>query len=61
MKEQLGAGEKLKLSGFGILTVTHKHARRGRNPKTGEAIVIGAHRVVKFKPSPVLINAMNGR
>ena len=61
MKGQLAAGEQVKLSGFGGFTVVHNRARRGRNPLTGETIVIGVHRVVKFKPSPVLTGAMNGR
>ena len=61
MKGRLGAGERVKLSGFGIFTVAHKRARRGRNPMTGEALVIGAHRVVRFKQSPVLTRALNGR
>ena len=61
MKEQLATGEQVKLSSFGIFTVAHKHARRGRNPLTGEELVIGARRVVVFKPSPVLTGAMNGR
>ena len=61
MKEHLGAGEQVKLSGFGIFKVAYKRARRGRNPLTGEAIVIGAHRVVRFRPSPALTGAMNGR
>ena len=61
MKEQLGAGEPVKLSGFGGFSVAHKRARRGRNPLTGEELVIGARRVVVFKPSPVLTGGMNGR
>lgn len=61
MKGQLGAGEQVKLSGFGSFTVVHKRARRGRNPKTGEALVIGPRRVVVFKASPILTGAMNGR
>ena len=34
---------------------------RGRNPKTGEDLVIGAHRVVRFRSSPVLTGVLNGR
>ena len=61
MKEQLTAGEGVQLSGFGRFTVADKRARRGRNPMTGEALVIGARRVVVFKPSPALTGAINGR
>ena len=61
MKTRLAAGEQVKLSGFGGFSVAHKRARRGRNPMTGEALVIGARRVVVFKPSPALTGGMNGR
>ena len=59
MKGRLAAGERVMLSGFGIFAVAHKRARRGRNPKTGKELVIGARRVVVFKPSPVLKCAVN--
>jgi nucleoid DNA-binding protein len=61
MKEQLTAGERVRLSGFGRFTAAHKRARRGRNPLTGEVLVIRAYRAVRFKPSPVLTGGMNGR
>lgn len=60
MKESLEAGETIKVSGFGIFEVKQKEARRGRNPQTGEAITIEAHKVVTFKPSSVLRSAING-
>jgi integration host factor subunit alpha len=59
MKKTLAGGEDLKLSGFGIFKVRQKADRRGRNPQTGEAITIGARRVVTFKPSHVLKTEMN--
>jgi len=39
----------VNIAGFGSFTVTHRKARRGRNPRTGEEIKIGARRNVKFK------------
>lgn len=45
----LKQGEKVQLVGFGSFSVVEKPARAGRNPRTGEAIEIAAHRVVKFK------------
>lgn len=54
MKATLSKGGKVKITGFGTFTVRHKQHRRGRNPQTGEAITIGARRVLAFKPSPVL-------
>jgi integration host factor subunit alpha len=51
-------GEKIKISGFGNLTVRKKRARTGRNPQTGERMGISARRVVTFKPSHLLRKAM---
>ena len=48
------------ISGFGKWNVKSKHARRGRNPKTGEQIVLDARRVVTWSYSPVLKKAVNG-
>jgi len=59
IKDTLGRGEKIKISGFGNFEVRSKHARIGRNPQTGEAIEISARKVLTFKPSPVLKNALN--
>ncbi|QXE89179.1 integration host factor subunit alpha [Geomonas subterranea] len=60
MKTTLTNGEILKVSGFGSFIVKEKDDRRGRNPQTGEEITINARRVLAFKPSMVLKNAMNG-
>ena len=59
MKDTLGAGEKIKISGFGNFVVRHKKERVGRNPQTGEEIMISARKVLTFKPSQVLKNALN--
>ena len=59
VKETLGRGEKIKISGFGNFVVRDKNARVGRNPQTGEEITISARRVLTFKPSQVLKNALN--
>lgn len=60
MKESLEAGESIKLSGFGNFEVKQKDARRGRNPQTGEAIIIEARKVLTFKPSTKLRLSING-
>ena len=54
MKENLEGGEKVKISGFGDFVIRAKRPRRGRNPKTGEEMVISGRRVVTFKASVVL-------
>jgi integration host factor subunit alpha len=59
MKETLESGEKIKISGFGNFNIRAKRPRKGRNPQTGEEMVISGRRVVTFKPSPVLRKALN--
>ena len=59
MKSTLESGETLKVSGFGSFVVKQKSDRRGRNPQTGEAITITARRILSFKPSAVLRDAIN--
>lgn len=60
IKETLERGEKIKISGFGNFIVRDKKARVGRNPQTGKEIEISARRVLTFRPSQVLKNALNG-
>lgn len=54
IKEELEKGEGVTLSGFGKWTVRQKNARRGRNPQTGEELVVAPRRVVTFHMSNVL-------
>jgi integration host factor subunit alpha len=54
-------GDSVKLSSFGSFVVRHKNERVGRNPKTGEEVPITPRRVMVFKPSHVLKDAvLNG-
>jgi len=59
IKKRLIAGEDVMISGFGKWSVRSKHARRGRNPQTGQEIVLDARRVVTWSYSPVLKNVVN--
>lgn len=59
MKKSLAENTKIKISGFGNFVVRGKNARKGRNPQTGEEIVLEARRVLTFKPSLVLKNLLN--
>jgi integration host factor subunit alpha len=59
VKNTLEKGEKIKVSGFGNFVVRDKLARTGRNPQTGQDLVIGARRVLTFRPSPVLKKTLN--
>ena len=60
VKQRLEQGEKVKISGFGNFVVNEKRPRKGRNPQTGEEIVISERRVLTFKASQVLKKTMNG-
>jgi len=59
LKHTLEIGEDVKISGFGKFEVKQKNGRRGRNPKTGETLLLDARRVVAFKPSSVLRERIN--
>jgi integration host factor subunit alpha len=63
IKSQLMDGTKVKISGFGNFVVNEKEPRKGRNPQTGEPIIISKRRVLTFKASQILkekINSNNG-
>lgn len=49
LSESLTKGEKIDIRGFGVFSVRESAARTGRNPQTGEAVQIAAHRKVSFK------------
>lgn len=51
VKARLSAGEKVQITGFGTFLVRQKRERRGRNPQTGEEMVIKSRRSVVFRPS----------
>jgi DNA-binding protein HU-beta len=50
----LKKGDRLRLTGLGILQVRQRAARMGRNPATGEAIKIKASKKVAFRPAKEL-------
>jgi integration host factor subunit alpha len=59
MKHTLSSGEDLMLSGFGKFNVKTKKERRGRNPHTGEDIMLAGRKVVTFSVSGKLRGALN--
>jgi integration host factor subunit alpha len=61
LKSTLGNGEDVLISGFGKFCVKDKRERRGRNPQTGDDLMLGSRRVVTFRCSGVLRQKMNGR
>jgi len=52
-------GDKVTLIGFGTFSVSHRDARMGRNPQTGQSIQIAAKNNVKFKASKELTDSVN--
>jgi len=59
IKKTLAGGEDVLISGFGKFCVKKKNARKGRNPSTGEEMMIEDRRVVTFKCSRDLRDKMN--
>ena len=59
LKETLGDGTNVKVSGFGNFELRDKGPRPGRNPRTGDVIMIDGRRILKFKPSQVLQKRLN--
>ncbi|NBC07922.1 MAG: DNA-binding protein HU [Bacteroidetes bacterium] len=57
--DSLKDGDKVTLIGFGTFSLSHRKARSGRNPQTGETIQIAAKNVVKFKPGKEITEAVN--
>ena len=60
-KSTLESGEDIHISGFGKFSVKDKSKRRGRNPATGNDLMLGARRIVNFRCSSVLRNRINGK
>ena len=54
VSDEMKAGGKVSLLGFGSFSVTEKAARKGVNPKTKQPIEIAARKAVKFKASAEL-------
>jgi len=59
IKKTLETAETVKITGFGSFIVKKKENRRGRNPQTGEPITITARKILTFKPSTLLRQAIN--
>ncbi len=59
LKNTLEAGEDVKISCFGSFHVRNKADRKGRNPVTGETLIISGRKVLTFKPSLLLKEYIN--
>ena len=59
IKDTLISGEHVLISNFGKFCVNHKDERRGRNPATGDAMMLAPRKVVTFKFSGKLRDKIN--
>ncbi|MDR1558357.1 MAG: HU family DNA-binding protein [Clostridiales bacterium] len=59
--EELVAGGKVQLVGFGTFDVAQRAAREGRNPRTKEVMPIPASKAPRFKVGKALKDAVNGK
>jgi DNA-binding protein HU-beta len=55
---QLVKGDKIRLSGLGILQVRDRPARTARNPATGESVAVAASKKIAFRPAKELKDAV---
>jgi integration host factor subunit alpha len=60
IKSTLASGDDVLISGFGKFCVKEKRERRGRNPATGEDLILAPRRIVTFKCSGKLKEKING-
>ena len=61
IKASLESGDDVLVSGFGKFCVKEKNERKGRNPATGEDLILPDRRVVTFKCSGKLRDKVNGK
>lgn len=61
IKKSLEEGEDVLISGFGKFCVKEKAPRKGRNPATGEELILDKRRVVTFNSSTILRNKVTGQ
>jgi DNA-binding protein HU-beta len=59
VSDELAAGGEVALAGFGKFSVSHRAARQGRNPATGQTIDIAASKAAKFSAASALKNRLN--
>jgi integration host factor subunit alpha len=61
IKSTLEKGEDVLISGFGKFCIKNKKERRGRNPATGDDMMLSQRQVVTFRCSHLLREKINGR
>jgi DNA-binding protein HU-beta len=61
IQEQVGAGKKVNLAGFGTFTLKERAARKGRNPQTGAELQIAASKAPGFSAAKAWKDTLNGK
>ena len=61
MSDALARGHRIEIRGFGSFSVNHRQPRMGRNPRSGESVVIPEKRVPHFKPGKALRESVDQR
>ena len=56
--DSLKGGDEVRLNNLGTFSLTHREARMGRNPATGEQVQIAAKTAIKFKATKSLADAV---
>ena len=60
ISEELTRGNEVRIHGFATFRTAQRGAHQARNPRTGEAVMVGPRRVVRFAPSTTLAAALRG-
>lgn len=59
ISQRLADGGRVELRGFGAFSTRERDARKGRNPRTGDAVDVPAKRVPFFKPGKEMRHRLN--
>lgn len=59
MVEHLAGNNRIEIRGFGSFSLHHRQPRQGRNPKTGDDVLVSAKAVPHFKPGKALRDSVN--
>jgi integration host factor subunit beta len=59
MSQTLASGERIEIRGFGSFSLHYREPRKGRNPKTGDAVQLSGKYVPHFKPGKELRERVN--
>ena len=57
--DALVQGQRIEIRGFGSFSIHHRPARTGRNPRSGESVLVPAKRLPHFKPGKALREAVD--